>query len=196
MDGKEDAKDGMGIAKRNEVGGDICEGAGDGIAGDGKGDVIGNGRDAREKKKRAKYLVVGLEINDSQPPSPRSSVTGGLLLCCLQTDLVLSGFVGDGDDNNDDDDEFIKLVLEGGIGIAATPGHGSYAPSKRMSSSPHRYAFMLWEQPKGAIDENIQESLGLCEDLASLVTRKKWDQEDFENRLGLGRVLAGVCVFY
>ena len=171
------------------------------VTGDLKGDAeeslsVGGGMETTQKNKtRTKYLVAGLEIDESPLSTPRLSVNGRPPLCCLQTDLVLSGLAGggDGDNDGDEDDGFIELVPEGGMAITAATGHTRYAPPERTSDGPYRRVFMLWEQPEAVTEERIRGELGFREVGAGLVTRTGWDQNTFESRLGLGRVLASGC---
>jgi phosphatidylethanolamine-binding protein (PEBP) family uncharacterized protein len=62
-------------------------------------------------------------------------------------------------------------------------------PSPPPLSSPHRYLFLLWEQPEGLSGMDIRTRLELPEE-PGMMARVKWDQVAFEEKIGLGMVLA------
>ncbi len=62
-------------------------------------------------------------------------------------------------------------------------------PSPPPFSSPHRYLFLLWEQPEGLSGVDIRTRLGLVEE-PGMTTRIKWDEVAFEEKIGVGKVLA------
>ncbi|KAK1836350.1 phosphatidylethanolamine-binding protein [Podospora conica] len=130
-----------------------------------------------------RYLVAGLDLD---PPFPSFPVMGPILHS-MQADLTLAA-----DELDPESDEFIPLqpAPEDGAG-ASRPVAAYMGPAPPGLSSPHRYMFMMWEQPAGVTGERIREELGFGEDGAGLMTRMRWDQEAFERKLGLGRVVAG-----
>lgn len=65
-------------------------------------------------------------------------------------------------------------------------------PSPPPFSSPHRYLFMLWDQPEGITSEDIKSRLGLPA-TPGMMDRVRWDEEAFEKKIGLGLVIAGTC---
>jgi len=135
----------------------------------------------------------------------------GPLLHSLQADLTLSLSLSLSDDSETDTDTelsqdgFIKLspgcstTLSTTLSGGSSEPHASYtglgldlsSSSCSSSNSPHRYVYMLWQQPEGITAESIREELGFPEEGAGLLARVRWDQEAFERRLGLGRVVAG-----
>ncbi len=124
-----------------------------------------------------KFLVASLDLD---PPFPSFPVLGPLLHG-MQADLTLAIA------EMDPDDEYIRLMPpEGSPPIVAYMG-----PAPPGISSPHRYMFLLWEQPEGVTGENIKEHLAFPEEGAGLMARIRWDQEDFERKVGLGKVVAG-----
>ena len=118
------------------------------------------------------------------------------LLHSLQADLSLSLSTA----ALSPSDDFITLEAP-----TSDPSRGEVAPYMGPAppglSSPHRYVFMLWEQPDGVTVERIREEMGFETEAgeggggfgggAGLMSRVRWDQERFERRLGLGRVVAG-----
>jgi len=131
-----------------------------------------------------RYLVAGLDLD---PPFPSFPVMGPILHS-MQADLTLATNELDAENG----DEFIPLhpVTEDGEG-ACRPVASYMGPAPPGLSSPHRYMFMMWEQPDGITGEKIRDELGFGEDGVGLMTRMRWDQDAFERKLGLGRVLAG-----
>ncbi|KAK0643784.1 phosphatidylethanolamine-binding protein [Cercophora newfieldiana] len=125
------------------------------------------------------YLVAGLDLD---PPFPSFPVMGPLLHS-LQADMTLAtGEMGA-------DEEFIRLQGRSREGEEVA---GYMGPAPPPWSGPHRYVFVVWEQPKGVDGGKIREELGLQEgEGVGMVGRLRWDLEGFERRLGLGRVVAG-----
>lgn len=77
-----------------------------------------------------------------------------------------------------------ELVIEEGKKAVA-----SYAgPRPPPISDPHQYVFLLYEQPKDVVVQS--DKLGFPEDLG-IRHRMKWNQESFERKVGLGKVVAG-----
>lgn len=63
------------------------------------------------------------------------------------------------------------------------------APGPPSLSAPHRYVFLIWEQPGGMTAETAREALGLAK-APGMMARMRWDQPTFEQKLGLGQLLA------
>ncbi|KAI0491166.1 PEBP-like protein [Xylaria cf. heliscus] len=63
-------------------------------------------------------------------------------------------------------------------------------PGPPKPSSAHRYVFLVFEQPKALDAAKVRSLLGLAEEV-KLTSRLWWNEEAFENKLGLGEVLAG-----
>ncbi|KAK3318706.1 phosphatidylethanolamine-binding protein [Apodospora peruviana] len=130
-----------------------------------------------------KYLVVTLDLDAPFPSFPIL----GPILHGIQADLTLAT------ENLDPDDEFIPLEPaeeDWSTGSAVVDYMGPAPPGP---SAPHRYVFMLWEQPGELTTARICEEMGLPEDGddVSMFSRVRWDQEGFERKLGLERVVAG-----
>ncbi|KAK3324394.1 phosphatidylethanolamine-binding protein [Cercophora scortea] len=133
-----------------------------------------------------KYLVVGLDLDAPFPSFP----VMGPFVHGVQADLSLAT------DKLHPNDDFIDLEPppEGPASVESSPVVGYMGPAPPGPSSPHRYMFMLWEQPARLTRDAICEKLGIsaeAEGDVGLVARARWDQEAFEQKLGLGRVVAG-----
>lgn len=72
-----------------------------------------------------------------------------------------------------------------------TPHVMSYAgPGPPPGSAPHRYVFMVWEQPTAvASPDKVRDDLSLPAE-PGLMARIRWDQIAFEQKMGLGEPLA------
>lgn len=96
---------------------------------------------------------------------------------CIQSDLVPSS-----QPTTTDDGTKYELKVEGDVRPIAT-----YArPGPPPLSAPHRYVFLLYEQP---IDFE-KNKLGMPEELG-IKDRVMWNQSKFEKKAGLGSVVAG-----
>lgn len=62
-------------------------------------------------------------------------------------------------------------------------------PGPPPPSAPHRYVFLVWEQPDGMSTDVARKTLGLGES-PGIMARMRWDQPSFEKRIGLGQPLA------
>ncbi|KAI1428493.1 PEBP-like protein [Xylaria sp. FL1777] len=117
-----------------------------------------------------KYLVTALDLD---APFPSFNFMSPILHG-LHAGLV-PGVAGD--------DGFAPL--EGGIEwMVPYVGPGPPKPS-----SPHRYLFMIFEQPEGLDAAKIRSLLGFGEEVG-IWPRIRWNEEAFEKKLGLGKVLA------
>lgn len=126
------------------------------------------------KPAETKYLAIALD-----PDAPFTSFSFlSPILHGLQTDLVAAGAA--------DAEGWVKLEAEGGKKPLVEWG----PPGPPPISSPHKYVFMVWEQPDGMSEAKARGLLGLKEQIG-LSTRMKWDQAGCEKKLGLGEVLAG-----
>ncbi|KAK3943393.1 phosphatidylethanolamine-binding protein [Diplogelasinospora grovesii] len=114
-----------------------------------------------------KYVVVALDLD---PPFPSFPVMGPILHG-LHADLTPGTTVEEGEANTEP--------------IAVYVGPGPPPPS-----APHRYVFLVFEQPPNMNTESMRERLGLGEK-PGVRARVRWDQEAAEKKLGLGRVVAG-----
>lgn len=69
---------------------------------------------------------------------------------------------------------------------------GWVAPAPPKISSPHRYVFLLWEQPERTSDQHVKKLITSREGaVVGRLNRIRWNQEDFENRAGLADTVAG-----
>ncbi|KAM7193955.1 Phosphatidylethanolamine-binding protein PEBP [Naviculisporaceae sp. PSN 640] len=142
-----------------------------------------------------KYMVITLDLDAPFPSVPLMSP----LLHGIQADLTLAT------EDIDPDDEYIPLeATSPPAGIYGNVGKSGevvdyMGPSPPPTSAPHRYMFMLWEQPGGLTGEKICEEIGIGKNQGSgelhgdmgMMGRARFDQEGFERRLGLKRVVGG-----
>jgi phosphatidylethanolamine-binding protein (PEBP) family uncharacterized protein len=119
------------------------------------------------KTKDAKYIAVAIDLDAPFPSFP----VLGPICHCIQTDLQASG--------EPDSDGFVKLEA-GGI----DPVVPYIKPAPPPLSSPHRYVFLVWEQPEGGEAEKVRNALGLTKD-PGIAARVRWDEEGFEKKVGL-----------
>ncbi|KAK4184396.1 phosphatidylethanolamine-binding protein [Podospora australis] len=135
-----------------------------------------------------RFLVATIDLD---PPFPSFPVLGPILHG-MQADLALSTTATEDPENQG---EFIPLEHDKNMMEHEDEGEsvaGYVGPSPPPLGNPHRYLSLLWEQPRGLNSSRIREELGLREHGAiGAMKRMWWDQEDFERRLGLGKVLAG-----
>ncbi len=62
-------------------------------------------------------------------------------------------------------------------------------PGPPPPSTPHRYVFLVWEQPDGTSADVARKIFNLNES-PGLMARVRWDQTAFEKQVGLGHPLA------
>ena len=62
-------------------------------------------------------------------------------------------------------------------------------PGPPPPSAPHRYVFLVWEQPDGMSADVARKTLGLGES-PGIMARMRWDQPQVEKKIGLGQPLA------
>ncbi|KAK4210482.1 phosphatidylethanolamine-binding protein [Rhypophila decipiens] len=147
--------------------------------------------DPAQLHSQPRYMVVALDLDAPFPSVPLMAP----LLHGVQADLVLST------DEIDEGEEYIPLEV---ASLDSAEGYGEcvnhvvdyIGPSPPPTSSPHRYMFMLWEQPRGLTRARIAEEVKLGNgyghgDHMGIKGRARWDQEGFEKRLGLERVVGG-----
>lgn len=82
-------------------------------------------------------------------------------------------------------------VASGGKGTLEAPLASWLAPAPPGFSAPHRYVFLVWEQPEKMSGEQVREKLGLGKGEAGLWGKTRWDVEGFVRKLKLGEVVAG-----
>ncbi|KAI0875520.1 PEBP-like protein [Hypoxylon argillaceum] len=119
-----------------------------------------------------KYIVVSIDLD---APFPSFAVLGPILHG-VHSDLVPGAADADG-----------FAPLEGASAEWLVPYIG---PGPPKPSSPHRYVFMAFEQPAALDGAKIKTLLGLGAEV-KLTSRMWWNEESFEQKLGLGEVLAG-----
>ncbi|KAI1110927.1 PEBP-like protein [Nemania sp. NC0429] len=118
-----------------------------------------------------KYVAVAIDLDAPFPSFPFL----GPILHGLHIDLVAGAPDGDG---------FAPLE---GAPEWLVPYIG---PGPPRPSAPHRYVFMVFEQPPSLDAAKTKELLGLGPQV-KLTSRMWWDELGFEKKLGLGEVLAG-----
>lgn len=84
-------------------------------------------------------------------------------------------------------------VAVGGRGTLERPLASWLAPAPPGFSAPHRYMFLVWEQPKRVSGDQVRAKLGLDEGEgeAGLWGRSWFDVEGFVEKLKLGEIVAG-----
>ncbi|KAK4640938.1 hypothetical protein QC761_000130 [Podospora bellae-mahoneyi] len=139
-----------------------------------------------------RFLITTLDLD---PPFPSFPVLGPVLHG-MQADLALStSFTGE--DDIDTDKQFIPLerdtrfnLGEDDIGEVAR----YMGPSPPGWSEPHRYVCLMWQQPEGVTGDKIREEMGwggARDGKIGAWERVRFDQGGFEERFGLGEVVAG-----
>jgi phosphatidylethanolamine-binding protein (PEBP) family uncharacterized protein len=119
------------------------------------------------------YLAVSL---DPDAPFPSFPLLGPILHEC-QTGLAGTDGATDG----------------GWTRLAAAEGPAAswIAPNPPSISGPHRYVFLVWEQPQGVTLEKIRQMMGWGEGNVGLGKRVRWDLDGFVRKAGLGEVVGG-----
>ncbi|KAK1753134.1 phosphatidylethanolamine-binding protein [Echria macrotheca] len=120
-----------------------------------------------------KYIAFSIDLDAPFPSWPIL----GPILHGIQTDLVV---VADGAEGGG----FVPLEAKTKEWRVVYRGPGPPRPS-----APHRYVFLLFEQPEGVNGEKVDEVLGMGAG-AGLWARIRWDQGAAERKLGLGEVVA------
>ena len=150
-----------------------------------------------------RYMIVTLDLDAPFPSFPVMSP----ILHGIQADLVLDTAALDADQ------EFIPFQTLPAAGRKHKVGGRTVVrymgPAPPPPSSPHRYVCMLWAQPGGLSGRKICEVLALSASGGSesevgteaggdeagevgILERVRWDEEEFERKLGLrGEDLVG-----
>ncbi|PVI06466.1 PEBP-like protein [Periconia macrospinosa] len=118
------------------------------------------------------YLAVSIDVDAPFPSFPLLSPA----LHSMQTDLKPS--------SETDGDGWTELVSD------VCPIAFWAPPAPPPISAPHRYVFMVWEQPDGVDEETIRKGMGL-RGKVGLMQRVKWDQSGFEAKFGLEKLVGG-----
>jgi phosphatidylethanolamine-binding protein len=119
------------------------------------------------KNKDTKYILVAIDLDAPFVALP----VLGPICHLIQTDLVASGEA--------DADGYVKLDAGSVAPLAAY-----VAPRPPPLSGPHRYVFLLWEQPADKDAEKIRSEAGLAKEV-SMPGRMWWDEAKFEEKVGL-----------
>ncbi|KAH8897502.1 PEBP-like protein [Thozetella sp. PMI_491] len=123
------------------------------------------------KGPETRYLAVSIDLDAPFPSFPIMSP----ILHGLHIDLVAGPAGSDG---------FAPLE---GTADWFVPYAG---PGPPKPSAAHRYVFMVFEQPEGCDAARIRKTMKFGDPM-SIASRMRWDQESFEKKLGIGKVLAG-----
>lgn len=119
-----------------------------------------------------KYVALCIDLDAPFPSFPIL----GPIAHWLQTDLVAA--------KGSSEDGFMTLETEA-RSVIPYAGPGPPPPS-----APHRYVFMLWEQPASVAGaDEVAQALSVPAE-PGLTARIRWDQPLFEQKMGLGEPLA------
>lgn len=120
-----------------------------------------------------RFIVCCLDLDAPIPSFPFLSP----IAHCIQSDLVPSSQPITADDGTK-----YELKVEGDV----KPINAYAGPGPPPISAPHRYVFLLYEQPADFEKSNLgyPEKWGIKD-------RMKWNQSEFEKKAGLGKVVAG-----
>ncbi|ATY59729.1 protease inhibitor (Tfs1) [Cordyceps militaris] len=119
-----------------------------------------------------KYIAVCIDLD---APFPSFSILGPIIHW-IQTDLVAAAAA--------DDDGFTRLETSARPAVPYAP------PGPPPPSGPHRYVFMLWEQPASLTGADEVSRVFSLPAEPGLTARIRWDQGAFEEKMGLGEPLA------
>jgi phosphatidylethanolamine-binding protein (PEBP) family uncharacterized protein len=77
--------------------------------------------------------------------------------------------------------------------LAASEGPAApwIPPKPPRISGPHRYVFLVWEQPEGVTQETVRQMMGWAKENVGLGQRVRWDVEGFVRKIGLREIVAG-----
>ncbi|KAK4194346.1 phosphatidylethanolamine-binding protein, partial [Triangularia verruculosa] len=139
-----------------------------------------------------RFLITTLDID---PPFPSFPVLGPVLHG-MQADLALStSYMGD--DNVEAEKQFIPLEHDARLNLGEDD-EGEVArymgPAPPGWSEPHRYVCLMWQQPEGVTGDRIREEMGWGRNTDGKIgawERVRFDQGGFEEKFGLGEVVAG-----
>lgn len=149
----------------------------------------------------ARYLAVALDLDAPVPSLPLASP----ILHYLHTDLtaVTSPFgqpsSGGLFKTDTATNTWVKLepssAASGSKGSVEQPLASWTAPAPPGVSAPHRYVFLIWEQPKRLNGEMVRASLGMGKTEGGKWSRVRWDVEGFVSKLKLGEIVAGTWMY-
>lgn len=120
------------------------------------------------------YVALSLDPDAPFPSFPFLAP----ILHGIQTNLIPAG--------NPDAEGYVKL--EPSVKDVA----GWVVPAPPKISGPHRYVFLLWEQPDGISDQDVRKLLPWKEGAKVGVSKRvRWNLDDFESRADLAETVAG-----
>ena len=119
------------------------------------------------------YLAVSL---DPDAPFPSIPLLGPILHEC-QMGLTGADGVTDGG--------WTRLATTEGPAVSWIP------PTPPGISGPHRYIFLVWEQPEGVTLEAVRQMVDWGDGNVGLSKRVRWDVDGFLKKTGLGEVVGG-----
>jgi phosphatidylethanolamine-binding protein len=121
---------------------------------------------SKDVAKDVTYIEVSIDLDAPFPSFPiLAPICHG-----IQTDLKVTG--------EPDADGFVMLKSN----VPPVVPYGP--PGPPPLSAPHRYIFMVWEQPASASAEGIKKAMGLGESVGR-PARMRWNEEEFEKKVGL-----------
>ncbi|KAK7189414.1 hypothetical protein PSPO01_04417 [Paraphaeosphaeria sporulosa] len=148
----------------------------------------------------AKYIALALDLDAPSPAPPLPSP----VLHCLHTDLVAataSPFAAAPSSSSPifktdtATDTWVQLtpssVAAGGEGTLGKPLASWVAPAPPGFSAPHRYVFLVWEQPEKMSGEEVRRKMGWGKGEIGLWGKVRFDVEGFVRRVGAGEIVAG-----
>ncbi|KAK0726551.1 phosphatidylethanolamine-binding protein [Apiosordaria backusii] len=139
-----------------------------------------------------RFLITTLDLDAPFPSFP----VLGPILHGMQADLALStSFTGE--DGVETEKQFVPLEHDTNFN-RGKDDEGEVArymgPSPPAWSEPHRYLCLMWQQPEGVTGDRIREEMGWGRRKDGKIgawERVRFDQGRFEERFGLGEVVAG-----
>lgn len=118
------------------------------------------------------YISVSL---DPDAPFPSFPILGPILHG-IETGLTASG--------NADEDGWVELKSSGQSLVPWIP------PGPPGISAPHRYIFLVWEQPEDLSNQKVLKDMGWDKGVGR-ASRMRWNQNDFEARFALREFVGG-----
>lgn len=149
----------------------------------------------------AKYIALSLDLDAPSPSLPLLAP----ILHYLHTDLVAattSPFAATSQPPSSPilktdtaTDMWVQLIspaiAAGGKGTLEKPLASWLPPAPPGFSAPHRYVFLVWEQPAGMSGEEVRRKMGWGAAEKGLLGKIRFDLEGFVRRVGVGEVVAG-----
>jgi phosphatidylethanolamine-binding protein len=123
------------------------------------------------KPEPQKYFVISLDLDAPFPSMPIL----GPIMHGMEVDVVASGPATDG------------WVVLSSTGDYIFP---YISPNPPPGSNPHRYMFLVYEQPAEHSAETVRKALGLSR-TPGMTARLLWNLEDLEKKIGLQKIIVG-----